>query len=115
MRLTSYTKGIVAEYFAAALLRLKGYKILEHRYKTPWGEIDLIAKRRNLLVLVEVKRRKTLKIGLEAILPKQRSRIEKASQVYIGSAKIKFDQVRFDVIVTTPTRLHHLKDAWQTT
>jgi putative endonuclease len=110
---TSYTKGLIAEYLAAFLLLGKGYIPQERRYKTPYGEIDLIVKRRKTVVFVEVKRRATLRDGLEAITTTQRKRIENASQIYLGSCGFRFDKVRFDVVIATPNRLYHLKDAWR--
>ncbi len=113
MRWTSYTKGIFAEYCAAVLLLLKGYRILARRYKTPWGEIDLVAKRRKMLVFVEVKRRKTLLSGLDAITPHQQGRIENAGQMYLASSRLNTNSLRIDVIVVTPWWVYHLKDAWR--
>lgn len=114
MKWTSYTKGILAEYLAALLLLCKGYVIQERRYKTIWGEIDLIVKRGQTLVFVEVKKRRYFCQGLEAVTTMQRGRIEKAGQAYLASVKINFKTVRFDVIVATPRWLYHLQDAWRT-
>ena len=113
MRWTSYTKGVVAEYCAAIFMIAKGYLILEHRYKTPWGEIDLIARRGKTLVFIEVKRRKTLVQGMDAITPHQQRRIESAGKIYLASSKLKINSLRLDVIVVTPWRVHHLTDAWR--
>lgn len=114
MKWTSYTSGLVAEYLASLLLLFKGYLTKERRYKTSWGEIDLIVQRGRTLVFVEVKKRKHLVAGLEAITTKQRQRIEKAGQIYLSSVNIKINKIRFDVVIVTPHRLHHLKDAWRT-
>jgi putative endonuclease len=54
-RVAAFQTGLSAESRAAALLMAKGYRILAKRYRTPHGEIDLIAKRRNLIAFVEVK------------------------------------------------------------
>lgn len=113
MKWTSYTKGVLAEYAAALMLILKGYRLLEHRYKTPWGEIDLIAKRGNTLVFIEVKRRRTLLQGLEAVTPHQQHRIENAGQVYLASSKLKTNSLRLDIMVVTAWRIHHVHDAWR--
>lgn len=113
MKWTSYTKGVLAEYAAALLLILKGYRLLEYRYKTPWGEIDLIVKRGKTLVFVEVKRRNSLVGGLEAITPHQQHRIENAGQAYLASSRLNTKSLRLDVIVVTSWRIHHVKDAWR--
>ena len=115
MKWTSYTKGVLAEYAAALFLLLKGYRLLEHRYKTPWGEIDLIAKRGKTLVLIEVKRRKSFFNGLEAITPHQQRRIENAGQAYLASSRLNTKSLRLDVVVVTSWRIHHVRDAWRVT
>ena len=62
-------KGRIAEICAAGLLLLKGYRILARRFKTPQGEVDLILRKRNALVCVEVKARADLGAALEAVTP----------------------------------------------
>jgi putative endonuclease len=47
--------GHVAENIAASFLEERGYTILDKNYRKPWGELDIIAKRGNLLVFSEVK------------------------------------------------------------
>lgn len=97
--MTSYKFGIIAEKIVIFFLRFKGYKILEWRYKTSLGEIDIIAKKSNLIIFIEVKSRKK-KTNLEEILhPKQIFRIKQASQIFIAKNNHlqKYD-LRFDFI-----------------
>jgi putative endonuclease len=54
-RVAAFRTGLSAEGRAAAYLMLKGYRILARRFRTPYGEIDIVARRRNLLAFVEVK------------------------------------------------------------
>lgn len=54
-RVAAFQTGISAESRAAAYLMAKGYRILAKRYRTPHGEIDIVARRRNLIAFVEVK------------------------------------------------------------
>ena len=56
-RTRAYRHGLFAETVAALLLRLKGHRIVARRYKTPVGEIDLVALKGKRLAFVEVKRR----------------------------------------------------------
>ena len=56
-RVAAFRTGLSAESRAAALLMAKGYRILAKRFRTPHGEIDIVAKRRNLVAFVEVKAR----------------------------------------------------------
>ncbi len=50
-RVAAFRTGLSAESRAAAFLIAKGYRILAKRFRTPHGEIDLVAKKRNLLGL----------------------------------------------------------------
>ena len=59
-RVRAYRHGLFAETVAALLLRLKGHRIVARRYKTPVGEIDLVALKGKRLAFIEVKRRKSL-------------------------------------------------------
>lgn len=56
-RVAAFRTGLSAESRAAALLMAKGYRILAKRFKTPYGEINLVAKKRNLIAFIEVKAR----------------------------------------------------------
>src|ERR1700675_5052388 len=54
-RLAAFRTGLSAENRAAAFLMAKGYRILAKRFRTPYGEIDLVARKRNMIVFIEVK------------------------------------------------------------
>ena len=71
-RLRAFRTGLSAESRAAAFLIAKGYRILARRYRTPYGEIDIVARRRNLVAFVEVKARATLDDAAYAVTPRQR-------------------------------------------
>ncbi len=106
--------GRVAEGAAAFLLVAKGYRLLARRYRAPGGEIDLIARRGQVIAFVEVKARRTLESAIDAVTPTARKRIHQASTHWLARYKDS-DRlgVRFDIIAVTPTRLHHYKDAWR--
>src|SRR6266851_5782557 len=59
-RVAAFRTGISAESRAAVYLMAKGYRILAKRFRTPYGEIDIVARRRNLVAFVEVKARASL-------------------------------------------------------
>ena len=103
-------RGRRAEALAALFLRLKFYRILARRYRTPAGEIDLIAKRGKTIVFVEVKTRDEEGIAIEAITGKGRRRIARAAELWVAAhpAAAGLD-LRFDVVVVLPRRLprHH--------
>lgn len=108
-------QGRIAEMFARLWLQCKGYRILVQRFKTPSGEIDLIAKRGGTIAIVEVKFRRNIEDGLYAVTPTQQERIARAASIYLAKRKEPFNTIRFDVIVIRPWRLpHHLKHAWET-
>lgn len=109
-------KGRRAETLAVLYLRLKGYKIWARRYKTKAGEIDVIARRKNILAMVEVKRRKDMVRAHESLHPQMLKRIEAATHIYCSRhPKTANLDVRFDVICVLPGfRIRHLRDAWRT-
>jgi putative endonuclease len=57
-KVKAYKLGHFAEFLAVIFLFLKGYSILQRRYRSPFGEIDLIAKRGQTMIFCEVKARK---------------------------------------------------------
>lgn len=107
-------RGRAAERLAIALLLLKGYRILERRYKTPVGEIDIVAQKKNTLVFIEVKARKHMGAAIESISPRQRQRIGRAAEAYLSRHPARAGQpCRFDAILLAPGYLpKHLIDAW---
>lgn len=112
--MTSYRVGILSEFIAAIYLRLHGFKILHKRYttgkNTHRAEIDIIAKRANLLIFVEVKRRKDLISGLNAVTGKQSERLRKAAETYIARTRWMGD-ARFDIIVVNPHKITWIRGA----
>ena len=76
----AYKRGLKAEKLAAVFLKIKGYDILAQRFKTPVGEIDLIARKGETLVIAEVKQRGSVEDALESVTPKMRRRIEQGIQ-----------------------------------
>jgi putative endonuclease len=70
-RVAAFRTGLSAETRAAAYLMATGYRILAKRFRTPYGEIDIVAKRRNLVAFVEVKARATLDDAAFAVTPRQ--------------------------------------------
>ena len=77
-------RGRRSESVAAALLRLKGYQLLDRRVRSPAGEPDIVARRGRALVLVEVKAHETRAAAPAAILPRQRNRILRAAAQYLS-------------------------------
>jgi putative endonuclease len=79
-RVAAFRTGVSAEARAAAFLIAKGYRVLARRFRTPYGEIDIVARRRNLLAFIEVKARASLDEAAYAVTPRQQQRIVAAAQ-----------------------------------
>jgi len=99
MKKKTYQFGVLAERITILFLRLKGYKILAWRYKTYFGEIDIVASKGKVLAIIEVKARKS-EINFEEVLrPKQIQRIKKAAEFFLSRhQKFHNHQVRFDFV-----------------
>jgi putative endonuclease len=106
--------GRRAEALAGWLLRLKGYRILAERYRTPSGEIDLVASRGNTVVFVEVKRRRDEGAAIAAVTASSRARIARAAALWVSRhpAAATMDH-RFDVVLVMPGRLpRHMRNVF---
>src|SRR6201984_3333544 len=79
----AFRTGISAESRAAAFLLAKGFRILARRWKCPLGEIDIIARRRALLIFVEVKARDRLDDAAWSVTDRQRLRIVAAAEAWL--------------------------------
>ena len=105
LRRKAYRRGHSSEWIAAAALMLKGFRIVARRYRTKLGEIDLIARRGDLVLIVEVKARKTLVEAMEAIARESERRIEGAADLWLTRqpdyARLS---MRFDMVAVLPWR-----------
>ena len=99
---------------AALWLMAKGYRVLGLRLKTPFGEIDLLVQRGAVLAVVEVKRRRTLEVGLEAMRAVQRERLARAgANLAARQGGAQGLTVRLDLIALAPRRWpRHIPAAW---
>ena len=105
-RQVAFRTGPSAESRAALLLIAKGFRILARRWKSPVGEIDIVARRRGLLVFVEVKARETLDDAAWSVTERQRGRIVAAAEAWL--ARYPDDSVRdirFDAMLVAPRRV----------
>lgn len=106
----SWERGKYAESLSAWVLRFKGYAILQKRYRSPMGEIDLIATRGNMLVFVEVKARDSVENAAYAISFSQKERLRKSVQHYLMRHPTT-QEVRFDAMLVGSRSLPvHLKN-----
>lgn len=107
--------GRRAEVWAALWLMAKGYRILGFRLKTPQAEIDLVAKRGDVLAVVEVKSRTSLEVALETVTFDQRDRLRRAGAgLAANRPTLAACAVRLDLLALAPGRLpRHIPDAWK--
>lgn len=92
--------GDRGEDLAAAFLKKQGYRILERNYRTPLGEIDLIARHRGALVIIEVKTRTSDRFGpgQDAVGHAKQARLRKLADYYLKQKRLGDVPVRFDVV-----------------
>jgi putative endonuclease len=113
-RIAAFRTGLSAESRAAAWLMAKGYRILAKRFRTPYGEIDIVARRRNLIAFVEVKARASLDEAAYAVTARQQQRIVNAAQAWLMAHPEHADfELRFDAMLIAPRHLpRHLLAAF---
>ncbi len=105
-RQIAFRTGISAESRAAAFLIAKGFRIRARRWKSPVGEIDIIARRRSLLVFVEVKARDKLDDAAWSVTDRQRLRIAAAAEAWLArNADDRIRDIRFDAMLVAPGRI----------
>lgn len=113
-RVAAFQTGISAESRACVYLIAKGYRILARRFRTPYGEIDIVARKRGLLAFVEVKARASLDDAAYSVTPQQQGRIVNAAQVWLSAHDDHAQlDMRFDVVLIAPKSLpRHLMAAF---
>jgi len=105
-RLAAFRVGISAESRAAAFLIAKGFRILARRWRSPLGEIDIVARRRHLLVFAEVKARASLDEAAESVNLRQRRRIAAAAEIWLANNPDEsIRDIRFDAILVAPGKI----------
>ncbi|MCF6369344.1 YraN family protein [Rhizobium halophilum] len=114
LRRQAERRGHFAEYIAALFLLAKGYRILAIRFRTRAGEIDLVARKGDLAVFVEVKARADERAAIDAVSITAQRRIRAASDVWLSKRPdaARLSQ-RYDVVAVLPGRLpRHFRDAF---
>lgn len=114
-RRAAETRGRRAETAAAMWLRLKGYRVVDMRARTPVGEIDIVATRGHTLAFIEVKQRKTDTAALNAVSAYNWQRISAAAEAWAARRPAYRDMDwRYDLIAILPwQRPRHYKDFWR--
>ena len=110
--------GRLGETIAATFLRNKGYNLLERNWRTPYGEIDLIAKYDESIVFVEVKTRSSRSLGPPeiSITPRKGEHMRQAAEYYIQQHPTMNADWRIDLITIqflpgdTPALIDHFEN-----
>lgn len=102
-RETAERQGRWAELAALWSLRLKGYRLLARRYRSPQGEIDLIMRRGSVTAFIEVKTRRSTDEAIESVTAFQAGRIAAAARSWMGrDARAARGACRFDIVAISP-------------
>ncbi|MBE9555943.1 MAG: YraN family protein [Proteobacteria bacterium] len=114
-RQRAWRRGWWAETLCMIVLKLRGYRILSRRLRTPVGEIDILARRGRTLAIIEVKARDDFASAADSVTDRQKQRlIRAAGWVVAGRPDLASLDTRFDVMLVAPRRLpHHVVDAWR--
>ncbi|MBI2264061.1 MAG: YraN family protein [Armatimonadetes bacterium] len=109
--------GASGEDLAAEYLQGKGFRILSRNYRTPLGELDLVARHKDVLVFVEVKTRRSVRFGagFEAVGPDKQRRLSRMAVSYMVREKVTGVRCRFDVVSIQGDRktLVHIPNAFE--
>lgn len=112
-------RGRIAEWLAAAMYVVRGYRIVAWRWRRKAGEIDLICLRGQVLVFVEVKARRDTDAAIAAVDGRARARFEAAARQFlaerraIGGQPVDRCEVRFDIAAVAGWRVRRVADAWR--
>ena len=106
--------GRVGEKKSADYLKKKGYKIIETNYRTPMGEIDIIAQENGVTVFVEVKTRSSDEYGSpsQAVNYKKQEKYYKVASYYLQRTGKTDSECRFDVIEIEDGKINHILNAF---
>jgi putative endonuclease len=106
--------GRRAERLAAWWLRLKGWRILAIRARTPVGEVDLVARRGRVIAFIEVKARAGDAEAGIALDEWRLRRVARAAEALAPLYARPGDDVRIDAMFVLPRRLpRHLANVWR--
>jgi putative endonuclease len=113
-RQAAFRVGVSAESRAADYLVGHGYAIAARRFKSPVGEVDLVARRGPELLFVEVKARHRLDDAAQSVTPRQRKRIVAAAEAWLADHPDDATcEIRFDVILVARSgRTQHIAAAF---
>ena len=100
---TKITIGAEGEKIAADFLKKNGYRIIDKNFRCPLGEIDIVAREKGAIVFVEVKTRKSSKLGYpeQAVGIRKQKKMSQLALWFLQKKKIIDTGARFDVVAIT--------------
>lgn len=106
--------GVLGEKQAKNFLIKNKYKILQTNYTCPVGEIDIVAKQKDVIVFVEVKTRTSTQFGLprESVTPFKQNKIRRVATCYLKENMLLNSPVRFDVVDILEGNITHITNAF---
>jgi putative endonuclease len=113
-RRKSEEAGRTAELIALWYLRVKGWRLIAYRYKSPVGEVDLVMRRGKVTAFIEVKARSSLDGAVEAVSPRQARRIAAAARHFLAARSQAEQTCRFDIVAVSPYHWpRHIENAFE--
>lgn len=106
--------GNLGERKACKFLKKKGYRVIQKNWVTKFGEVDLIALYKDLIVFIEVKTRSSITYGnpREAVDFYKQNKYIKMAEYYLLVNNIKDKNVRFDVVEILNDEINHIENAF---
>ena len=107
--------GAIKEDMAIEYMEKNGFTILERNYKCKIGEIDIIAKKDNIIRFVEVKYRKDQQYGgaFYAINNKKLEKIYKVASFYVMVNKLENEFFCFDAVLINGDKIQYIDNIYQ--
>ncbi|MBQ9940309.1 MAG: YraN family protein [Clostridia bacterium] len=122
LKLSRKLRGNIAEFKVRLYLVLNGYRILDSNFYSPYGEIDIVCKKKKTLIFAEVRSRSEnlcVRYGTpaESVNYKKQQNIIKSAKYYLKFCSVKCETYRFDVIEAIipqngGIKINHIKDAF---
>jgi putative endonuclease len=106
--------GRSGEDLAAAWYTARGYDVVARNWRCPAGEIDLVARRGRVVVIVEVKARTSDRFGMpvEAVVAAKQARLRRLAAAWLAEGRVRGARVRFDVVSVLAGTVEVLEDAF---
>jgi putative endonuclease len=108
-------RGTIGELLACLLLKMKFYKIVARNYRSKYGEIDIIASKKDIIVFLEVKVRTKIDQFDQPVHYTQSDRIKRLAELYLLKYNKcnKYFNIRFDlIIIRSLYKVEHYQNVW---